>query len=77
MSDVLLQITSGRGPVECAWVVAQQANILVGEARGAGLQAALIEEEHGPENGTLLSALIHLAEYGCTVASALMAAIGI
>lgn len=43
MSDVLLQITSGRGPVECAWVVAQLANMLVGEARGAGLQAVLIE----------------------------------
>jgi peptide chain release factor len=41
--------------------VTQLANKLVAEAREAGLQAELIEEEHGPENDTLLSALIHLA----------------
>jgi peptide chain release factor len=65
MSEVLLQITSGRGPVECAWVAAQLADALVAEARGAGLQAELMEEEHGPEDGTLLSALIHLTGNGC------------
>jgi len=65
MSVVLLQITSGRGPVECAWVAAQLAEALVVEARSAGLRAELIEEERGPESGTLLSALIHLAGDGC------------
>lgn len=65
MSAVLIQITSGRGPVECAWVAAQLAEVLLAEARGAGLKAELIEEEHGPENGTLLSALIHLSGSGC------------
>jgi peptide chain release factor len=70
MTNVLLQITSGRGPVECAWVVAQLANKLVAEARVAGLQAELIEEEHGSENDTLLSALIHLVGDGCDVFAA-------
>lgn len=65
MSAVLVQITSGRGPVECAWVVARMADALVAEARSCGLQAELIEEEDGPENGTLLSALIHLTGSGC------------
>lgn len=65
MSAVLLQITSGRGPVECAWVAAKLANALVAEARGAGLQAELIDVEPGPEIGTLLSALIHLTGDGC------------
>lgn len=61
MSETLIQITSGRGPVECAWVTARLAEALVTEARGAGLLAEVIEEEPGPKNGTLLSALIHLA----------------
>lgn len=65
MSTMLLQITSGRGPVECAWVAAKLANALVAEARGAGLQAELIDVEPGPEIGTLLSALIHLGGDGC------------
>ena len=65
MKAVLLQITSGRGPVECAWVAAQLADALVVEARCAGLRAELIEEERGPETGTLLSAVIHLSGDGC------------
>lgn len=65
MSDMLLQITSGRGPAECAWVVARLAESLLAEARLAGVTAHLIEEEAGPERGTLLSALIHLAGEGC------------
>jgi len=60
MNEMLLQITSGRGPVECAWVTARLADALVTEARSTGLRAELIEEEPGPKNGTLLSALIHL-----------------
>jgi peptide chain release factor len=64
MNTELIQITSGRGPVECAWVAAQLANALVAEARGAGLRAELIEEEQGPKNGTLLSALVHLTGNG-------------
>jgi len=65
MSALLLQITSGRGPTECAWVAARLAESLIAEAKQAGLMAQLIEEEAGPEKGTLLSALIHLAGCGC------------
>ena len=57
---VLLQITSGRGPVECCLVVARLAEVLVSDAVQLGICAAVIEEECGPEKGTLLSALIHL-----------------
>lgn len=70
MRGVLLQLTSGRGPVECARVVAQLAEIMVAEARAAGLQAELIEEEPGPENDTLLSALVHLAGAGFDIFAA-------
>jgi peptide chain release factor len=76
MKGMLLQITSGRGPVECAWVVAQLAQKLVIEARGAGLQAELIEEEPGPEKDTLLSALIHVAGNDCDAfAAAIMGSV--
>ncbi len=60
---ILLQITSGRGPVECCWVVARLAEEMVTDAARHGLCAAIIEEETGLEKETLLSALIHLDGY--------------
>ena len=65
MSEVLLQITSGRGPVECAWVVARLVDTVLADARSAGLKAEVIEKEDGSGKGTLLSALIHLVGEGC------------
>ena len=65
MSEILLQITSGRGPVECAWVVARLADTILEDAWLAGLKAELIEKEDWSEKGTLLSALIHLTGDGC------------
>jgi len=70
MSTELIQITSGRGPVECAWVAAQLVEVLLMEARGAELNAELIETEPGPEAGTLLSALIHLSGDECAAFAA-------
>ena len=58
--SVLLQITSGRGPVECAWVAARLAENLLAEARQAGLRVDMVEAEAGPEPGTLLSALLQV-----------------
>lgn len=65
MSAVLLQISSGRGPVECAWVVARLTESLLAEAKQNGIVAQLIEEETGPEKGTMLSALLHVVGDGC------------
>ena len=65
MSGLLLQITSGRGPEECAWVVAKLTNLLVTEARLNGLSAEIIEREEGKEKETLLSALVHLSGDKC------------
>ena len=61
---ILLQITSGRGPVECCWVVARLADAVLVDARKNNLQAEIIEEESGPESGTLHSALLHLEGSG-------------
>ncbi len=61
---ILLQITSGRGPAECCWVVARLSDAVLADARKNNLQAEIIEEESGPESGTLHSALLHLEGSG-------------
>jgi peptide chain release factor len=58
--ELLLQITSGRGPVECCRAVALVASEICAEAAGTKLSIALIEEETGPSPGTLQSALLHI-----------------
>lgn len=58
--QILLQITSARGPVECCWVVALLTEMLLADAARNGIAAAVIDEENGSEKGTLTSALIHL-----------------
>ena len=58
--QILLQITSGRGPAECCWVVARLAESIIADAHKESLHAEIIEEESGPEKGTLFSALLHL-----------------
>ncbi|MCF8371238.1 MAG: peptide chain release factor H [Bacteroidales bacterium] len=56
----ILQITSGNGPVESTWVVAQILKILMDEARGKGIETTVLHREEGEENGALLSASIQL-----------------
>jgi len=68
--QILLQITSARGPVECCWVVARLTEELIADAAKHGLVAAVIEEETGTEKGTLLSALIHIDGDDCPVFAA-------
>jgi peptide chain release factor len=68
--SLLLQITSGRGPVECCWVVARLSETMQTDASRQGLCAAVIEEEPGTENGTLFSAMIHIDGDGCNAYAA-------
>lgn len=53
-----VQITSGRGPAECAWAVTRVLRELCDEGQRAGLTAELLESVPGPFNGTLDSALL-------------------
>lgn len=55
-----IQITSGRGPVECCWVVAQVLKYFIEEIKQAKIEYTLIQRELGTENGTLQSATIQL-----------------
>jgi peptide chain release factor len=55
-----LQITAGRGPEECCWVVFQLTKHLLLEAKQEGLRARLIETVAGDRPKTYRSALIVL-----------------
>lgn len=57
---VWLQISSGRGPVECQLAVAKLANVLEKEARKAGIPCEVLDIVEGRERGTVLSALLSL-----------------
>lgn len=58
--EKLIQITAGRGPAECCWLVAQLLRVLLREAKQKSLLAEVIEQERGEENRTLRSALVQL-----------------
>ena len=58
--EKILQITSGRGPAECCWVVAQVLKIMIEEARGKSIMCTILHREKGVENTTLLSATVQL-----------------
>lgn len=55
-----IQITAGRGPAECCWVVAQVLKVMMDEARNGSIECSVIQREKGPENGTLFSASVLL-----------------
>ena len=65
MEKTYLQITSGRGPVECCRVVALVLERILKQAQTRKLKVAIVEKEAGPANRTLLSAVIALEGAGC------------
>lgn len=54
----IIQITAGRGPEECTWVVAQVLKTLLDEAQQSGLNPVVLHREAGNINGTVLSATV-------------------
>lgn len=58
--EKIIQITSGRGPAECTWVVAQVLKKVLQEAADANLKAIVLQHEAGQENGTVESALVQI-----------------
>jgi peptide chain release factor len=57
----IIQITSGRGPVECTRVVAKIQEIIIKEARKSGIDINVIDSAKGDFKGTLFSSTL-LAE---------------
>jgi len=58
MDKYYIQITSGRGPVECCRVVVLIMNKIIEQAKGLGYKVELVEHEDGPEDGCMFSATL-------------------
>ena len=56
----MIQITSGKGPLECCRVVAKVQERLMTEARNAGFQIETLDSRKAQGRGTLYSALLLL-----------------
>ena len=61
-----LQITSGRGPVECQLAVAKLHPVISKEARAAALEAKVLDEVPGQWAGLSLSILMSVSGVGAT-----------
>ena len=58
--DKLIQITSGRGPLECQWIVAKVLKVFLEEAKNNNIDYEIIHHENGDENLTLKSVTLLL-----------------
>ncbi|MFC7347546.1 peptide chain release factor H [Chryseobacterium zhengzhouense] len=58
--EKLIQITSGRGPLECQWVVAKVLKVFLEDAKNNKIDYEVIHRENGDENLTLKSVTLLL-----------------
>ncbi|MEY8758029.1 peptide chain release factor H [Chryseobacterium tongliaoense] len=58
--DKIIQITSGRGPLECQWVVAKVLKVFLEEIKTENIDYEIIHRESGDENLTLKSVTLLL-----------------
>lgn len=58
--EKIIQITAGRGPAECTWVVAQVLKKVLEEAQEQSLETVVLQRETGSENGTVETATLSL-----------------
>ena len=58
MEKRIIQITSGRGPVECCRVVARVQELMLAQAKAKGITVAVLQTTAGPQTGTLQSAVL-------------------
>ena len=58
MEKTYMQITSGRGPVECCRVVVLVMQKIIEQAKKLGLETELVEHEDGPKDGCMFSATL-------------------
>ncbi len=60
MKKLIIQITAGKGPLECCRVVAKIQDLMLKQAQADGLELSVIENKKAELNGTLLSATLLL-----------------
>ena len=58
MDKEYIQITSGRGPVECCRVVVLVMNKIIEQAKSLGYEVEVVEHEDGPNDGYMFSATL-------------------
>ena len=58
--EKIIQITAGRGPSECSWVVSQVLKKFLQEAKTEGVQYVILQRGKGNQNGTVQSVSIRL-----------------
>ena len=58
MEKTYVQITSGRGPIECCRVVVLVMQKIIEQTRKLGLETELVEHEDGPQDGCMFSATL-------------------
>lgn len=56
--EKIIQITAGRGPAECTWVVTQVLKKVLEEAQEQSLETIVLQRETGSENGTVETATL-------------------
>ena len=56
--EAIIQLSAGRGPIECQWVVAKLLGILLQELKLAEIEAKVLSSVKGNENFTVKSATI-------------------
>ena len=61
MEKNYIQITSGRGPVECCRVVVLVMQKIVEQAKQLGLEIEIVEHEDGPQDGCMFSATLSVS----------------
>jgi peptide chain release factor len=66
-NNIIIQITAGKGPAECEYVVAQVLKLLLKSAKNEGLKTDILTREKGQEKNTLQSALVKVSGEKCTV----------
>ncbi|MCB9194928.1 MAG: peptide chain release factor H [Flavobacteriales bacterium] len=65
MDTQIITISSGKGPTECCWVVAQVLKQILNEVRERGYTYSIIDEQKGDQRGTYQS--VSLSIIGNTV----------
>ncbi len=66
MMKCWIQISSGRGPEECCWVVSKVTQQIMIEAKKKKISAAIIKAVTGKIKNTFKSVLISVEKNGCT-----------
>lgn len=60
MEKHYIQITSGRGPVECCRVVVLVMQKIIEQAKSLGFNTEIVEHEDGPQDGCMFSATLSI-----------------